>query len=377
MTNPLLAHIRRRIENTGPLSVADYMAECLCHPQHGYYMSRDPLGQAGDFTTAPEISQMFGEMIGLWLGVTWQQMGAPSPIHIVELGGGRGTLMRDALRAADKVAGFSQAAAIHMVEISPVLQQKQQASLADWGEAVSWHADIDQLPAGPSLIIANEFFDALPVRQFEKGAKGWAERFVDLDLESEGLRFVLQADEAARALMPAALKDRAVEEGALFELGVPAQSIALALGQKIAAEGGAVLAIDYGYAEADFGDTLQALKNHQFVSPLEECGTADLTTHVNFGMLGEALKTGGVVVHPLLGQGMFLEYLGITARAQALLDHAAEESQKGAIVAAHKRLCDPAEMGQLFKVLCATDPRMPPPPPFNALDPQLVKESSA
>jgi len=358
----LLHHIRRRIESTGPLSIADYMAECLCHPKHGYYMKQDPFGVDGDFVTAPEISQIYGEMLGLWCGVVWQQLGQPSPFYLVELGGGRGTLMQDALRAARKIPGFLAAVHVHMVEISPVLKVKQQEALRTYGEQITWQSEIDALPDGPSVILANEFFDALPIRQFEKGEKGWAERFVDLDPEGDGLRYVLQQDEAARALMPQALQDKEAPQGALFEICVPAQSIAYALGQKIADHGGALLAIDYGYEQADFGETLQALQSHQPISPLASCGDADVTAHVNFDMLATALRDGGAQVYDIQGQGMFLEQLGITERAQRLLGHLKTDSEKDTLVAAHKRLCDPAEMGTLFKVMCASslDGTVPP-----------------
>ncbi len=356
----LLTTLRREIETAGPVSVADFMTQCLCHPKFGYYMTRDPFGVDGDFTTAPEISQCFGELLGLWAAITWQQMGSPNQIHLVELGPGRGTLMSDALRAVKSVPGFLDAVDIHLVEISPTLKEKQQDALKEYD--VNWHTGITDIPDGPALFIANEFFDALPIRQFEKGAKGWAERFIDIDPDGEGLRFVLQSDEAANALMPKALKGKEDQAG-LFEISVVTQSIATGLAERLVEQGGAILALDYGYAKPAFGETLQALKDHKYIDVLATPGEADLTAHVDFDTLANSFKDGGAKVWGPMGQGEFLERLGITQRMQTLLQHAAPDQQE-TIIAAHKRLCSPEEMGSLFKVICATHPTQPAPPAF-------------
>ncbi|SCA57041.1 conserved hypothetical protein [Candidatus Terasakiella magnetica] len=359
--SPLHTLLRRQIETNGPVSVSDFMTECLCHPKHGYYMNRDPFGTKGDFTTAPEISQCFGELLGLWAAISWQQMGSPAQMHLVELGPGRGSLMSDALRATQAVPGFHDALNIHLVEISPTLKEKQQASLKDCALKVSWHENFSDIPEGPALFIANEFFDALPIRQFEKGEKGWAERFVDIEPEGEGLRFVLKSDEAALALMPKRLKDR--NEAGLFEISPVSQAIAFGLGQRIKEQGGAVLAIDYGHQEADFGETLQALKDHKFAPVLETPGEADLTAHVDFETLAQSFVEGGAKTWGPMGQGEFLERLGIAQRFQALLQ-TANDDQRTSLIAAHKRLCSPEKMGSLFKVICATHPDHPTPAAF-------------
>lgn len=356
----LLSQMRREIEATGPLSVADFMAQCLCHPKFGYYMTRDPFGSQGDFTTAPEISQCFGELLGLWAAISWQQMGSPSAFHLVELGPGRGTLMKDALRASKAVPGFQDAMTLHLVEISPTLRQKQKDSLKDY--TVHWHDSLLDLPDGPAIILANEFFDALPIRQFEKSDKGWAERFIDINPDGEGLRFVLKPDEAAQALMPPALKGKD-SVGARFEVSSVSQNIAMGLGERLKDQGGCVLAIDYGSAHANFGDTLQALKGHQFSDVLETPGEADLTAHVDFETLSNSFRAGGANVWGPIPQGVFLERLGITPRMQALLN-TARPDQRDSLIAAHKRLCTPDEMGQLFKVICATHPDHPTPAAF-------------
>jgi len=361
----LLSTLRRRIDSMGPISVADYMSECLCHPKHGYYMTQDPFGEKGDFTTAPEISQTFGELLGLWAAITWQQMGSPAKLHLVELGPGRGTLMSDALRASKAVPAFHDALDVHLVEISPTLKEKQQESLKGVGPSVSWHTSFSDVPDGPAIILANEFFDALPIRQFEKGKKGWAERFVDIDPEGDGLRFVLQSDEAALALMPPRL--RGTEKiSNLFEISLLSQTIAHSLGERLKEFGGAVLVIDYGYAQPDFGETLQALKGHKYYPVLETPGEADITAHVDFETLGRSFSQGGAEVYGPIGQGDFLMSLGLGQRTQTLMANASENLRDD-LMAAQKRLSSPDEMGTLFKVICATHSGHPVPAAFEEI----------
>lgn len=358
----LLTSLRRRIENTGPVSVAEYMSECLCHPNHGYYMTRDPFGQKGDFITAPEISQTFGELLGLWAAITWQQMGSPKQLHLIELGPGRGTLMSDALRASKAVPGFHEALHVHLVEISPSLKEQQKINLAQTKVKLSWHDSFSDIEDGPTVVFANEFFDALPIRQFEKAAKGWAERFIDIEPEGEGLRFVLQSDEAALALMAQSLKGKD-EQGALFETCLMAQSIAHGLGMRLKECGGAVLAIDYGYSKPVFGETFQAMKNHKYHPVLDTPGEADLTAHVDFETLGLSFEEGGAKVWGPIEQGTFLDRLGLSQRHAILMSHATPE-QRSDLKAAYERLTSSDEMGSLFKVMCATHPDHPTPAAF-------------
>jgi SAM-dependent MidA family methyltransferase len=358
---PLHAELSRLIALEGPITVARFMALCLGDPRHGYYMTRDPFGAGGDFTTAPEISQMFGELVGLWCADAWQRMGAPGRVLLVELGPGRGTLMSDALRAARVVPGFRQAAEVHLVETSPVLRDRQRATLADCGVAIAWHGAIEELPEGPLLVVANEFFDALPVRQLVARAGRWHERLVGLDADNR-LAFGL-APEPYSSPAPAGPDGSIVE---IHELGT---RIAATLAGRIAAEGGAMLAIDYGYAGPATGDTLQALKRHAFVDVLSDPGDADLTVHVDFQALARAARSAGAVVDGPVDQASFLRALGIEARAQALSRRASDggEAQRLALA----RLTDesPTGMGRLFKVIAFTQSGMAQPAGFDTLAP--------
>jgi len=339
--------IKERITSAGPMTVADYMAECLMHPEHGYYSTRDPLGASGDFTTAPEISQMFGEMIGLCLAQAWMDQGAASQITLAELGPGRGTLMADALRATRKVPGFHDALSVHFVEASPTLRKAQKTAVP----SASFHETADSLPGGPLFLIANEFFDALPIRQFQRAEDGWHERMIGLDND---LSFGLSHPAPLKALEHR-LTD--TKPGDVVETCAAATGIVEQISKRIEADGGAALIVDYG-DWISLGDTLQALREHQPVSPLENPGTADLTAHVDFEALASAANCAHTRLTP---QGVFLERLGITARAQALakqLDGHALTSH----IAAHRRLTHPEEMGNLFKVLGLHSTGTPPPP---------------
>lgn len=351
----LLEHLKRRIAEEGPLTVADYMAEALGNPRHGYYVGRDPFGRAGDFITAPEVSQMFGEMIGLWMALVWRAMGAPAPVHLVELGPGRGTLMADLLRAAGSAPGFRAALQVHLVETSPALRAMQREALG--GQPALWHDGLDQVPAGPTLVVANEFFDALPIRQFQRVGETWRERRIGLGPEG-GLRFVLNEAPARPSFLGEA------PEGAIAEVCPDALGLARALGERLARFGGAALVIDYGHVRSGLGDTLQAVKGHAHHEVLEDPGEADVTAHVDFQALGEAAAKGGAAVYGPIPQGEFLPRLGLGARAAMLLDRATPEQAKD-IHAAYRRLTDPDEMGSLFKVLCLAAPGLPTPPAFD------------
>jgi NADH dehydrogenase [ubiquinone] 1 alpha subcomplex assembly factor 7 len=344
--SPLETEIRRRIAAQGPISVAAYMALCLTHPQYGYYTTRDPFGARGDFTTAPEVSQMFGELIGLWMAAVWQQMGAPKPVRIVELGPGRGTLMADALRAMKIVPGLREAITVHLVEISPMLRGKQEQALESAGVPVVWHASLDDVSEGPALVVSNEFFDALPVHQAVKCDDGWHERRVGI-AESEKLQFLLAPEPLANfhAALPARLQ--LAPNGAIFEWRDP--QIARALAARVAQDG-AALVIDYGHAQSGPGDTLQAMRAHAYADPLAAPGELDLTAHVDFERLMQDAREGGAVAFGPLEQGDFLRRLGIEHRA-AKLKADASPAVAVDIDAALARLTGsgPSQMGALFK----------------------------
>jgi len=353
---PLERLIRARIAAEGPMGVDAYMALALGHPEHGYYATRDPLGAAGDFTTAPEISQMFGELVGAWLAQVWHDQGAPAPVTLAELGPGRGTLMRDVLRVAERVPGFRAALRPWLVETSAALRRVQAAELA--GSGAAWAPDVGSLPGGPLLVVANEFFDALPVRQLQKVDALWRERRVGLDA-ARRLAFVWGAPRPDPDL---ARRFDDVPDGAIVEVSPAGAAVMAALAARISAHGGAVLIVDYG-AEAGHGDTLQAVRGHAVADPLAAPGEADLTAHVRFADLAAA--AGPLRVSGPAGQGVFLERLGITARARALAagkDPAAAD----AVAAAHRRLTHPEEMGDLFRVIAVSPPASPPPPGFGA-----------
>ncbi|MEL6645984.1 MAG: SAM-dependent methyltransferase [Pseudomonadota bacterium] len=345
--------LKRTIRAEGPMTLATYMATCLTHPQHGYYTTRDPLGAGGDFITAPEISQMFGELIGLSLAQHWLDHGAPSPFTLAELGPGRGTLMADALRACRAVPGFLDAAEVHLVEVSPALRAIQADALK--GHNPTWHDGLAKLPDAPLYLIANEYFDALPVRQFRRDAKGWAETMVGLDGDTLALG---AAPPAPLAALDHRLDD--TQRGDIVELNAPATAEAQAIAQCIATHGGAALIIDYGDWRA-LGDTVQALRNHETVDLLDAPGTADLTAHVDFEPLAQAAVQAGAQHSRLTPQGFFLERLGITQRAQTLARALTGDALESHI-AAHRRLTHPAEMGTLFKCMSIHAPDTAPPP---------------
>ncbi len=353
---PLGRLIAERIRAGGPISVADYMADCLAHPQHGYYITRDPLGAGGDFTTAPEISQMFGELLGLWLAQVWLDQGAPAPFLLAELGAGRGTLMADMLRAMAAVPGLREAARLHLVETSPALRACQRDRLA--GFRVSWHDRIADLPPGPLFLVANEFFDALPIRQFVRQSSGWAERRVGLRDGALTLGLVPGADAG-----PGRLRGG---EGDLVEVCPALPAIAAEIAGRIAGQGGAALIVDYGGWDGT-GDTLQAVRAHRPVDPFAEPGAADLTAHVDFAALARAFRGAGATVTGMTAQGVFLQRLGIDLRAERLaqaLTGAALDSHR----AAHRRLTDPTEMGELFKVIACYPAGAPLPPGLDMPD---------
>jgi SAM-dependent MidA family methyltransferase len=344
---PLEADIRRIIAIDGPIPVDRYIELCLAHPQHGYYVTRDPFGARGDFVTAPEVSQMFGELIGAWAAAVWRQMGSPARVQLVELGPGRGTLMADALRAAKALPEFFAALSVHLVEISPALRAMQEKTLANAGVSIAWHHAIEQVPDRPLIAIANEFVDALPVNQFVKDRDGWHVRMVGL--ADDKLAFLAAPDP-----MPGVPATEAVS-GTILERRHD-QPVSL-LAQTIAQHGGAGLVIDYGHTETSFGDTFQAVRDHKFADPLEAPGEADLTTQVDFAALAGWAKREGAAVHGPVAQGEFLRRLGIEQRATRLKANATAQ-QAADIDAALTRLTAPDQMGDLFKAMAIADPKL-------------------
>ncbi len=362
---PLLPVLRRLIAEQGPISVAAYMALALGHPRHGYYMTRDPFGLRGDFTTAPEISQLFGECLAVWCALSWDAMKRPLPINLVELGPGRGTLMADLVRTLDRIApDLARGAAIHLIETSPVLRAKQEAALE--GRRVAWHEALARVPAGPLLLIANEFFDALPIRQFLRAGEGWRERLVDWD-EAEQ-RLVFRAGLELPGTVPPALA--AAPDGSVYETSAVATALADEIGMRLAAAPGAAIIIDYGRRAPAAGDTLAAIRDRQKdADPLAAPGEADLTAHVDFAALVETLTRARARGWGPITQGGLLRALGIEARLAALAARAnpaqAERLKLGA-----RRLIAPEGMGTLFLALAATSPHLPAPPGFESQTPR-------
>jgi NADH dehydrogenase [ubiquinone] 1 alpha subcomplex assembly factor 7 len=354
--NPLKEKILRLVRQTGPITLAQYMQMALLDPEHGYYVKRDPLGR--DFITAPEISQIFGELIGLFFVQAWEDRGRPGRFRLVELGPGRGTLMADALRAAGKVRpDFVAAAQIVLVEMSPSLRAIQARTLEN--HEVQWAATLGEVPNdAPLFLVANEFFDALPARQFIRSTQGWHERLVSAD--GEALVFAATPDTVPQAFISAPLRDASV--GAVFETSPASQSLAQEIGQRIARQDGLALIIDYGHAMSALGDTFQAVKAHAYADPLAEPGDADLTFHVDFAALSQAARSEKAYVFGPIGQGEFLDALGIRLRAERLKRAAPERSAE--VDAAIDRLTNPAQMGTLFKAMAICEAPSPGVPGF-------------
>ena len=357
-----LAHLlAERIASEGPISVADYMAAALGHPKFGYYMGKDPFGVAGDFTTAPEISQMFGELVGLWCANAWLALGKPTPFSFAELGPGRGTLMADALQALETVPACRAAARVHLVERSPHLRARQRKALSSI--EVTWHDTVDDLPMLPAIFIANEFFDALPIEQFVFQDDGWRRRLVGLASEisdsAPSFEFTHAPRPASSAQLPISPPVTA-EASAIIETSPIAQQIATEIARRIRSHTGAALIVDYGYAGPAVGDTLQAVRHHDYAPVLQCPGEADLTAHVDFSALAMAARSSGSACWGPIPQGEFLRRLGIETRAGALAAGAAS-GQKTDIESALNRLIGDDQMGTLFKVL-AIGPRAAAPP---------------
>ena len=363
-TPPLETEIRRRIAAAGPMPVDEYMALCLGDPDHGYYTTRDPFGTRGDFITAPEISQMFGELIGLWMTAVWQQMGSPDRLRIIELGPGRGTLMKDALRAAKVVPDFGDAIVLHLVELSPVLKAQQVRTLETLTIPVSWHPALEDVPQGAAIIIANEFFDALPIKQAVKSGRGWHERRIGIDANGN-LAFTITDDPIPRfeTLLPKLLREAPAQS--IFEWRD--DTVAMDMGRRIADGGGAALVIDYGHATSAVGETLQAVGRHAYADPLTAPGSIDLTAHVDFQALMRAVETMGANGFRPVEQSLFLRRLGIETRA-AMLKAKASHAASAEIDAALARLIghDRSGMGTLFKAAAFAHSSIGVPPGFES-----------
>ncbi len=347
MTEQTLAQrLAAAILANGPISLAKYMAAANAH----YYGSRDPLGVVGDFTTAPEISQMFGELVGLWLADQWLRAGRPA-VHYCELGPGRGSLARDALRA---MATVGLTPLVHFVETSPLLRAKQAELVA----SANWHDTVASLPkTGPLMIIANEFFDALPIQQIERSDLGWHQRMVGFE---EG-RFSLRSGKLVPAeVVPPTLADAA--SGSVIETCPEAVDIARQIAQRIGEQGGVMLVIDYGYQGPALGETLQAVSAHSYADPLEDPGERDLTAHVDFTNLAAMGELCGIAVHGLVSQGDWLNSLGLAERAQTLCEAHPESAED--IHAASLRLSTDLGMGRLFQVLAFSSGDWPIPAGF-------------
>jgi len=364
--NELARFISEIIAETGPISLETYMNFAMLHPRHGYYATKAPLGATGDFTTAPEISQIFGELVGLWAAAVWRSMGAPKPFILAELGPGRGSLMADALRATRTVPDFHDAADLRLVEASGPLRQSQRAALAAFPLRPVWHRMVGELPSGPAIIIANEFFDCLPIRHFVRGKDGWHEKLVGLD-DSGNFRFGLAPDPEPSLTGTNGLGQR---RGEILEVGFAASQLMSGIAARLTTQGGALIVVDYGYDAPPLSETLQAIKQHRFTDPLRDPGEADLTAHVNFSSLAEAAHAAGAKVYGPVPQGEWLARLGVHARAAALKQRA-NDRQRAEIESAVFRLAGgcaveaPAtSMARLFKALAVTAPGLAPPPGF-------------
>jgi len=361
---PLEERLIELIRLKGPITVADYMADALGHPHDGYYMSQSPIGTEGDFTTAPEISQIFGELIGLWLVDAWRNMGSPSSFNLIELGPGRGVMMEDILRAARLRPEFTRAAQVCLLETSGRLRVEQQKRLKASNVKPLWADEFADIPPAPSLIVANEFFDCLPIHQFERVKSGWRERMVGINPDTGKLDFVLGKTPAPASLnLPG---DDESEPGDIFEFSSAAREFAADICKLLSAHGGRALIIDYGHRESGLGDTLQAVRHHQFQPPLASPGLVDITAHVDFEALARVAMDAGAAVHGPTTQGQFLERLGLNLRAEMLCKGKgvakADEIRSGAY-----RIAAPEKMGEIFKVISFSNPSLPAPAGFDDL----------
>ncbi len=346
--------LRERIRARGPVRVDEYMEIALAHPEYGYYRSAPAIGREGDFITAPEVSQMFGELVSMWMADLWMRAGRPEPTMLVELGPGRGTMMADMLRAAGSVVGYRKALRPVLVEMHPGLRKRQEAMLA--GEGAVWHESFGEVPEGRAMVVANEFFDALPVRQYVMRGGEWRERRVGMD-EDDGFCFVdgEPVKDAAEHLPKA-------EEGSIAERCPQGERLVRLIAARLRDNGGAALVVDYGHAAPDgLGDTVQAVREHAYADVLDAPGSHDISAHVNFAALARAAEEEGAVASPAVPQGSFLERLGLGVRVEALARDKPGETRQ-ALEAARSRLAE--SMGGVFKAMALTSPSWPTPEGF-------------
>ncbi len=358
---PLGARLRQRIVRDGPIGVHDFMESCLTDRSDGYYLTRQPIGRDGDFITAPEISQMFGELIGAWAAAVWQELGAPPRVTVAELGPGRGTLMADALRVFRTVPKLAASFDIALIETSPVLREVQREALRDSPAPLNWFERIEDLPRGPLILIANEFIDALPIRQMLRVNGKWHER--EVTIAADGGFAFCAGEPMPRDAVPDSMRRIDPQEGAIAETRPGAARLVAALAERARQAPLAALIADYGHDSGGIGDTLQAVARHQFADPLAAPGQADLTAHVDFAALKAAAAASGLAAYGPMPQGQFLLKLGLAERCERLM-RGATGDQKEALRSGAARLADPRQMGALFKVLVLQSSGLAPPPPF-------------
>jgi NADH dehydrogenase [ubiquinone] 1 alpha subcomplex assembly factor 7 len=358
----LAAVLGEKIVRDGPISVHDYMTACLADRGAGYYLTRQPIGKDGDFITAPEISQMFGELIGVWIAAIWQAMGQPRAVTVAELGPGRGTLMADALRAWRSVPKLLDSISIALIETSPVLRTVQGETLRHSPAPLAWYESLEDVPQGPLIVMANEFIDALPVRQFVRERNAWHERCVTLG--DKGEFAFCNGTPVEDDVLPASLAQSDIAEGAVVETRPAAISLLSSLAARAEASPVAVLIADYGHRHTGVGETLQAVHRHRFADPLAMPGEADLTAQVDFAALKDLAAGFGLAAYGPMPQGEFLLRLGLAARCDSLARNATDDAQRAAVVAGAARLADPRQMGLLFKMLVLQSSGLAPPPPF-------------
>ncbi len=342
-TNFMISHIKRH----GPISVAEYMSLALNHPVFGYYQTQEPLGVKGDFTTAPEISQLFGELVGIWCLKSWESLGEPGRFCLVELGPGHGTLMSDLLRVAKLRPAFIEAADIHLIDASPFLRRKQSKTLRGVAN-ITWHDNLSKLPKHPLILVANEFFDCLPVRQMCRTDGGWRERGVHTDQNGD-LDFVFLRVPAQGMRMLDKF-EKSASTGDIIEVSPERYNLMHKLAKMISVQSGCGLFVDYGHTSTGFGDTLQAVQNHGYADVLSQPGKIDITAHVDFEVLADAAKEGGAKVYGPIPQSLFLKQMGIENRAQKLMDNT-KPQQTNSVQAGLERLIAGNQMGSLFKVM--------------------------
>ncbi|MEW9804620.1 class I SAM-dependent methyltransferase [Mesorhizobium sp. ZMM04-5] len=356
--NSLAERIAGQIRAAGPLSVADYMAICLFDPEDGYYTNREPFGAAGDFVTAPEVSQMFGELVAVWLSEAWRAAGCPPEATVAEVGPGRGTLMKDMARTLRRIApDLCAGAGFALVEASPRLAAVQRATLAGAGPDFTWHDTLDSLPDAPLFIVGNEIFDALPLRQFVKRDGRWLERAIGLGDNGGFIFGIGTATLAADALPPGAASK---PDGTVFEIAPVREAMMAMIGARIARRGGAGIFFDYGHLAPGFGDTFQAVRRHRGADVFGDPGQADLTSHVDFAALARVAQAHGLQAE-MSTQAEFLLGMGLLERA-GRLGQAADETAREKIASEVERLAGPDQMGDLFKVLAVLPTGVDAPP---------------